>query len=206
MRRGLFLSLILTISIALQAQMLDPIHWDIRLKPINNTEYKVVFHAAIDEGWHLYNIDLPEGGPVSTSFEYEVKQGLALNGKTVGTSKPVVKKDAQFDNMVLSWFVREATFIQNIKVTDPKTFHLKGHVQFMACNDESCLPPSPYDFEFQSGDLAKKAESAAKPTEKPKTDTIKAVAALSTDTLQPTTELTGNPLWKPVISELKIQF
>jgi len=203
MRRGFILSLVLIISIALQAQILDPIHWDIRLKPINNTEYMVVFHAAIDEGWHLYNIDLPEGGPVSTSFEYEVKQGLALNGKTVATSKPVVKKDAQFD-MVLSWFVREATFIQNIKVTDPKAFHLKGHVQFMACNDESCLPPSPYDFEFQSKDLVKKAESAAKPTEKPKTDTIKAVAALSTDTLQPTAELTGNPLWKPVISELKI--
>ena len=206
MKRGLLLSLLLALGIAVQAQILDPIHWEIHLKSINNTDYQVIYHASIDEGWHLYNMDLPEGGPVSTSFEIEVKQGLTLNGKTVATSKPVVKKDVQFD-MILSWFVREATFIQNIKITDPKTFHLKGHVQFMACNDESCLPPSPFDFEFQSKDLAKKAESIAKPTDKPKPDTITAVKPIAThtaDTLRQNPELTGNPLWKPVISELKL--
>jgi thiol:disulfide interchange protein len=203
MKRGLFLTLLLTLSFALQAQILDPIHWDIRLKPSNNTEYQVVYHATIDDGWHLYNMDLPEGGPVSTSFEIEVKQGLTLNGKTAATTKPIVKKDVQFD-MMLSWFVREATFIQKIKVTDPKTFHLKGHVQFMACNDESCLPPSPYDFEFTAKDLKIKAEVPTKPTEAPRKDSTKVVAALPIDTPQTTTERIENALWKPVISELKI--
>jgi len=197
MKRGFIFSFLLTLSLALQAQILEPIHWDVRLKPVNDTEYQVVYHATIDEGWHLYNMDLPEGGPVSTSFEIELKQGLVLNGKTVATSKPVVKKDVQFD-MILSWFVNEATFIQKLKVTDPKSFHLKGHVQFMACNDESCLPPSPYDFEFKSDNLVKKAETDVKPTEKSKADTV-----ATTPALQPTTELTENSLWKPVISELK---
>lgn len=206
MKRGIFLSLMLIVSIALQAQILEPIHWDVRLKAINNTEYQVVYHATIDEGWHLYNMDLPEGGPVSTSFEMEVKKGLTLNGKTIAMGKPVVKKDVQFD-MILSWFVREATFIQKIKVTDAKTFHLKGHVQFMACNDESCLPPTPYDFEFKSVDLPKTTESTPKPTEKPTTDTVAVVqkgAALTTVTVQTNDELTSNALWKPVISELKL--
>ena len=199
MKRGLFSALLLLLSYALQAQILEPIHWDIKLKPIENTDYQVVFHATIDEGWHLYNMDLPEGGPVSTSFEFETKQGLSLNGKTIATSKPIVKKDVQFD-MMLSWFVNDAVFIQKIKVTDSKNFHLKGHVQFMACNDESCLPPSPYDFEFNSTNLAKMAEPVVKPTAKTKVDT--AVAQLRTDTLSKS--LTDNPLWKPVIAELNI--
>ncbi|HET9570165.1 MAG TPA: cytochrome c biogenesis protein CcdA [Bacteroidales bacterium] len=205
MKRGLYLFFLLFLSLAVHAQILDPIHWDVRLKPIDNTNYQIVFLATIDDGWHLYNMDLPEGGPVSTSFEIEVKQGLTLDGKTLATSKPVVKKDVQFD-MVLSWFVREAIFLQKINISNPKTFHLKGHVQYMACNDESCLPPTPFDFEFTPSDLTKNTGSATKTTEKAKTDTTAEtlpVAAWSTDTLQTSSELTANPLWKPVIAELK---
>jgi len=218
MRRGTLLSLLLLLSLGIQAQILEPIHWDIRLKPINNTEYQVVYHATIDEGWHLYNMDLPEGGPVSTSFEYEIKEGVSLNGKVKATSKPVTKKDEIF-GMVLSWFVNDAIFIQNIKVADGKTFHLKGHVQFMACNDESCLPPSPFDFEFSTNDLVKKVETAGKSAEsttKPAENTskpaetnitaatVQPLTAISTDTLKSTAELTGNPLWKPLIGELNV--
>lgn len=217
MKRILFLSWMLMASIALQAQILEPIHWDVKLKPINNTEYQVVYHATIDEGWHLYNMNLPEGGPVSTSFEYETVKGLSLNGKVTASSKPVTKKDEIF-GMVLSWFVNDAVFIQKIKVTDAKSFHFKGHVQFMACNDESCLPPTPYDFEFSSKDLAKKVESAGKTAEndaksiensKPAETNVDStneasIIVPSADTLKTTSELTGNPLWKPVIAELNI--
>ncbi len=217
MQRGLVLSLMLMASIALQAQILEPIHWDVKLKPINTTEYQVVYHATIDEGWHLYNMNLPEGGPVSTSFEYEIKQGVSLNGKVTASSKPVTKKDEIF-GMVLSWFVNDAVFIQKITVADAKTFHLKGHVQFMACNDESCLPPTPFDFEFSSKDLAKKteiigktAESSAKPAgnlAKPAENEVASATAptiitISADTLKTTAELSRNRLWKPVIAELK---
>ncbi len=217
MKRILFLSWMLMAGIALQAQILEPIHWDVKLKPINKTEYQVVYHASIDEGWHLYNLNLPEGGPVSTSFEYEIVKGISLNGKVTASSKPVTKKDEIF-GMVLSWFVNDAVFIQKIKVDDVKTFHLKGHVQFMACNDESCLPPTPFDFEFSSKDLAKKIESAGKtaendakpiensnPAETNTASTTEAsIIATSADTLKTSAELTGNPLWKPVIAELNV--
>lgn len=202
MIRGLILSLILLLSLATQAQILEPIKWDVKLKPVKNTEYQIVYHATIDEGWHLYNMDLPEGGPVSTSFEIELKQGLTLNGKTVALGKPVVMKDVQFD-MILSWFVREATFIQKIKVTDAKTFHLKGHVQFMGCNDESCLPPTPHDFEFNASDLTKTTE--AKSTTVETKDTASSVLPVATsDTIITKTAQSENALWTPVIDKLKL--
>jgi len=225
MQRGLLLSILLTFTLALQAQILEPIHWDVRLKAINNTDYQVVYQAAIDEGWHLYNMNLPEGGPVSTTFEYEQKQGVSLIGKVTSTSKPITKKDEIF-GMVLSWFVNDAVFIQKIKVDDAKTFHLKGHVQFMGCNDVSCLPPSPFDFEFNSKDLvltdvrtrpttegnSKRAETTgnlAEPTTKPvgsttTSATTPSLPARSTDTVSTTAELSNNPLWKPVIDQLKV--
>lgn len=201
MKQGI-LFLVMLLGLSVQAQILEPIHWDVKLKPVNQTDYQIVYHAAIDEGWHLYNMNLPEGGPVSTSFEIEVKQGLNLVGKTVAKGKPIVQKDPQFD-MVLSWFVNDAVFIQNIKVTDPKAFELKGHVQFMACNDESCLPPSPFDFEFSTANLVKSTESTAKPVEKEALPAEK-VDADSIKVAPITSELSANPLWKPVISELKL--
>ncbi len=205
MKRGILFSLMLLLGLVAHAQILEPIHWDVKLASTNSIDYQVRFHATIDEGWHLYNMDLPEGGPVSTSFEFETKQGFTLNGKPTTTGKPVVKKDPQFD-MILSWFVNDVVFIQKLKVTDPKTFHVKGHVQFMACNDESCLPPSPFDFEFTAANLASTSDKTAKPTEKVKTDTVQATTPstiLSSDTLRQNAELTANPLWKPVLSELK---
>lgn len=200
MKRGIFLLALLTIALAAQAQILEPIKWDVKLKPVSSTEYQVVYHATIEDGWHLYNQNLPEGGPVSTSFEYEVKQGLTLSGKTTATSKPITQKDEIF-NMVLSWFAKEATFVQKITVTDAKTFHLKGHVQFMGCNDESCLPPSPHDFEFKASDLTKTAET--KPSEKVDTTTSIQPAA-SFDTIVSKPAQRENALWTPVIDELKL--
>lgn len=193
--------MMLLLGISLQAQILEPIHWDVKLKPINKSDYQIVYHASIDEGWHVYNMNLPEGGPVPTSFEIEVKQGMSFQGKTIAKGKPVVQKDAQFD-MVLSWFVKDAVFVQNIKVTDPKTFHLKGHVQFMACNDESCLPPSPFDFEFNADNLVKTtSENPAKTVEKVAADTAQTLK--ETEVADTHSELVSNPLWKPVVSELK---
>lgn len=204
MKRGIFLSTLLTIALAAQAQILEPIKWDVKLKPVSSTEYQVVYHATIEDGWHLYNQNLPEGGPVSTSFEYEVKQGLSLSGKTTATSKPITQKDEIF-NMVLSWFAKEATFVQQITVTDAKTFHLKGHVQFMGCNDESCLPPSPHDFEFKASDLTKTVESTSKPAIQEDTaTTMQPIAAASSDTIVAKPAQSENALWTPVIDELKL--
>jgi thiol:disulfide interchange protein len=218
--KKLSFTLLMTLSFfSATAQIVEPIHWKIDLNKLNDKELKLVFIATIDDGWHLYDTDLPEGGPIPTSFTYEKKQGLSPVGKTASTTKPISKKDEIF-NLVLSWYNKDATFVQRFTVSDPKSFLLKGSVRFMACNDESCLAPTSIDFEFNASDLAKLTGDATATTAKKLSQTavvpvlggIATTAtedanSVSVDSTGKTTEITekksDNSLWKPVISELK---
>jgi len=213
MRKLLILSLLALSHFVLQAQILEPIKWDIQLKNTAGSDQEIVFTANIKNGWHLYNMNLPEGGPVSTSFHFEKIQGATLTGKTVATSKAVHKMDPTF-GMELSWFEKNAVFIQKIKVTDARKFNLAGYVEFMGCNDETCLPPTPENFEFKPNDLkgidiskseAQKTNATAI-SENKKTDTI--IPALQVNQLavaQNDTTITtnDNSLWEPVIKNLQ---
>ena len=233
MRKLLLFSLLVFCRVISQAQILEPIKWEIQLKNSADSNLEIVFRARIDDGWHLYNMNLPKGGPVSTSFHFEKMKGLKLINNTTTTSKVIKKMDAVF-GMELSWFAKEAVFIQKFKLTDAKTFHFSGYVEYMGCNDESCLPPSPENFEFKADDLTglrlstrgdqHKASntsliSIVKSDEKilksESSVTDPKIAALqvnklginSTDSSTSETiaanELNGSPIWKPVIDKLQ---
>ncbi|MDD4922279.1 MAG: cytochrome c biogenesis protein CcdA [Bacteroidales bacterium] len=156
MKKFLVFSLLVLSQLVAQAQILEPIKWNIQLKNSAGADFEVVFTASIDDGWHLYNMNLPEGGPISTSFHFEKIQGATLAGKTTANSKAIRKKDDIF-KMELSWFEKKAVFIQKIKIADAKNFNLTGHVEYMGCNDESCLPPTPENFEFNSSNISSKS-------------------------------------------------
>jgi len=223
MKKILLFSLFTLFQFTIQAQILEPIKWNIQLKDGAGSEMEIVFAANIDAGWHLYNMDLPQGGPVATSFHFEKKQGLELVGKTYSTSKVVRKKDEIF-GMELSWFERKAVFVQKIKVTDAKKFRLGGYVEFMGCNDESCLPPTPEKFEFTSSNISDKKllssdnqslSTSERKEKKTSIDTTKAIPALQADLLvngstdssavqaAATNEFGANPMWTPVIDKLQ---
>lgn len=192
--KAFIISFILLFTGNLYSQILEPIKWKIQLKNVTEVESQVVFTATIDEGWHLYNMDLPEGGPVSTSFHYEKIQGAKRTGKTIAQTPAVHKMDEIF-GMELSWFVKKAVFIQNVTITNKETFHLEGRVEFMGCNDESCLPPTPVNFNFSGKDLAVSSLKKTK-DEVVKTDTLSVVSPRESHTVV-------NALWTPVVAELK---
>jgi len=154
MRKHLTLFLFLFCQLLSQAQILEPIKWHIQLKNSGKSDKEIIFTAKIDEGWHLYNMNLPQGGPVSTTFHFEKIKGATLKGKTTVISKAINKKDDTF-GLELSWFIKEAIFVQKIDVTDKKKFEIEGNVEFMGCNDVTCLPPTPVKFKFTGLDLAK---------------------------------------------------
>ena len=52
------------IALVAQAQILTPVKWKIKLEDSQSAEKEIVFAATIDKGWHLYDMNLPEGGPV----------------------------------------------------------------------------------------------------------------------------------------------
>lgn len=136
------------IALVAQAQILTPVKWKIKLDDKGGApEKEIVFTATADKGWHLYDMNLPEGGPVSTSFTFETLNGAELIGQPVPSVKPTTVYDEQFA-MNLRWYPGTVSFVQKLKVTDPAKFKVEGEVEFMACNDETCLPPDQIPFSF----------------------------------------------------------
>ncbi len=201
----------------LQAQIIEPVKWQIKI----NDQSEIVFQASIDNGWHLYDMNLPEGGPVSTSFTFDKKDGAELVGKIIVSSKVTKMYDEMFE-MELRWFEKTAIFKQKIKITNPEKFKISGEVSYMACNDERCLPPTPESFEFTKKDLpvslqnvkqSANEEKDIKETkeivaEAPPVDVPSKVDATTEDTslvatnanISPEIEKSG--WWTPVIDEL----
>ena len=215
------------IALVAQAQILTPVKWKIKLDDKGGApEKEIVFTATADKGWHLYDMNLPEGGPVSTSFTFETLNGAELIGQPVPSVKPTTVYDEQFA-MNLRWYPGTVSFTQKRKVTDPAKFKAEGEVEFMACNDETCLPPDQIPFSFDKKsihvDPALAANSSTTEVDKedataiqPDTQVV-AEEASELNTPDPAAKetpattspkasdsLTDSPnLWSPVIDQLK---
>ncbi|MDY4527084.1 MAG: cytochrome c biogenesis protein CcdA [Parabacteroides sp.] len=202
-----------------QAQILTPVTWKIHLDDTGASEKSIVFTATADKGWHLYDMNLPEGGPISTSFTFETLTGAELIGSPTASVAPTTVYDEQFA-MNLRWYPGTVSFTQKFKVTDAAKFKMEGQIEFMACNDETCLPPDQIDFSYTKRDIRMDgaATGTTEETVEPEPSTeepTEAPATPATDTPavgdQPKSQgshapavLTDAPaLWTPVIDQLK---
>lgn len=145
------------IAISSFGQIFEPIKWSHELKVTGENTAEIQIRATIDEGWHLYGLNLPKGGPQPTSIVFEKIENAVKVGELQAPSKLLKAYDANFD-LELNWYINDAIFIQKIKFTEAAKVKIKGYVEFMACNDKSCLPPnkSPFDLGTTSIKLASK--------------------------------------------------
>ena len=226
MRKIISFLLLSFVVYALQAQIKDPVKFKTELTALSDTEAEVVFTAAIDKGWHVYSTDLGDGGPISATFNIDNKSGVELVGKL----KPVGKEVATFDKlfeMKVRYFENTAKFVQKVKFTGG-AYAIEGYLEYGACDDESCLPPTQVPFKFSG--VAKAGNAAATKTEQPKAEQpeqkvvdkadkkegatpvaskdssamMELVPATTTEAatdIQPA--VASSELWKPVISDLQ---
>jgi len=152
MRRNEIFLLLLFLGVSLNGQILEHVKWSFELNDLPSTEKEIIFTAKIDAGWHVYDMNLPAGGPISTSITFDVLQGAELLGKPTASVKPFEEFDKTF-NMNLRWYSNTVSFIQKFKVVDFKKFRLSGELEYMACNDSTCLPPERLPFSFNSKDI-----------------------------------------------------
>lgn len=147
MKRLLFFFSFLFISVVINGQIEKPVHWNFSLEHIKGKDYYLVFSATIDSPWHMYATDIPEGGPIATSFHYSGQEGFKL----VDTLQELSKKEVKFDpnfNMNIGMFAGKAVFRQRIELISDNPITIKGYVEFMACNDNTCLAPEEIEFAF----------------------------------------------------------
>ena len=210
----------LVLAFAVQAQMVDPVHFTSQLKTGKGAEAEIIFHATIDPGWHVYSTDIGENGPIEATFNVVKMEGAELVGKLTPKGNVIRKMDKMF-NMELKYFENEATFVQKIRFTKPE-YDIDCYLEYGTCNDESCLPPTEVtlkqsgksptiEVKSEKGEVkSEKAEKEATPTTSPEATIAAPSDTTASDTMAANISLTSylspltseNDLWSPVTSEL----
>jgi thiol:disulfide interchange protein DsbD len=145
--RFTFVLLLFVLSLNTSAQIKDPVKWSFSHERVSDTEYDLVIKAAIENKWHLYSQKLSSGGPIPTSFVFNGSFDYERIGEVMELSPVEVRYDASF-KMDLKMFSNEAIFKQRVTVKSPSGAKIDGYLEFMCCDDESCLPPKAVEFEF----------------------------------------------------------
>ena len=139
LKKGLFFLVLFTCFFS-QAQIYDPVQWETEVEKISDTEYKLISIAYIESGWHLYSQDVPENGPIPTSFTYNLSDStIDLVGET--TEEEGHEIDDPVFEMRIKFFEDQAQFVQKISLEKP-VGSISGSVEYMVCDDERCLPPT----------------------------------------------------------------
>ncbi len=207
---------LLLASLFVQAQILDPVSFSTEFNKVSNDVAEIVFTAQIDPGWHIYSTELGDGGPISASFNVDKMTGAHEDGKLLPVGNEQAVYDKLFD-MEVRYFEKTAKFVQRVRL-EGGAYRLEGYLEYAACNDQNCLPPSEVPFMFTgTADIAASQENATdynSPDTQQNLDNGQSSlsgAASTEDTGTDSQQDLGNgqrstvnaPWWSPVISELR---
>lgn len=185
MKRIIFF-LIILIGIGAKAAQLNPIVWDVKVAENTNERALVQFKAAVEPGWHLYGLSLPEDGPNATSIRFDLPESVQLVGSLQSSVAPIEKFDPIF-SLKLSWWDSDVTLTQELLITDGAAHDISGTICFQACNDQTCIAPQKIPFDVVVGTGEKVAADTASTT------------TSATDDASAENDVTGgNDLWAPV--------
>ena len=196
--RFILLIAAIALSVASFSQIFEPIKWSYELKNTGKNSATIVMKASIDKGWHLYGMTIPKDGPRPTTFVFEELVNAKLEGGVSSKSKLLEVYDPNFD-MKLNWYKDAAIFEQKISFDDFSNVRIKGYVEFMACDDQSCLPPN-QDY-FDLGNKNAKASQVNAITAADETVAEADTIASAEDIADKSAVVSD--YWTPVIEELR---
>ena len=213
MKKTIIMLWALVLTLAVNAQMVNPVHFTSELKTGDGAKGEIIFHATIDKGWHVYSTDLGNNGPIQASFNAVKMDGVELVGKLTPRGKVITQMDKMFD-MEVKYFENEATFVQKIRFTKPE-YDIDCYLEYGTCNDESCLPPTEVTFKQQGkSPVDKAAEEKSKESQKTSDSAVISLTSdlspLTSDSAAAATSLTSHlspltselDLWSPITDEL----
>ena len=220
MKKALTILALLLSVLTVTAQMQDPVHVRSELKKISDTEAELLFSATIDAGWHVYSTGLGNDGPISATFHADKMEGA----KAVGPLKTRGKEQKVFDKMFdmeVRYFEKAVTFVQKIQFTQPK-YDIDCYVEYGACNDQMCMPPSTIELKAsgkienekgemrnEKGEMRNERYDNSQDVQKTDPDsTLNSQLSVSTSsdsTLSSQFSVLSSPdsLWQPVVNELR---
>ncbi len=142
-----FLFFITNTYFTLNAQVFQPVKWSFSHIEKGDNQYELQFKALIDEGWSIYGSDIPSGGPVPTTIEFDETEGVEFIGEIISPELST-KYDPNFE-MELTMGKGQLIFKQIVEVKSQNPVTITGELVYMSCDDTQCLPPDYIDFEFK---------------------------------------------------------
>ena len=215
MVKRLFITTILITFLGLfpaWAQFEEPVKFESKAERISSSEIILRFFGKIDSGWHVYSTDLGDGGPTAASFHVDKQKGIEPVGKLKAIGKEEEVNDPVF-GMTVRYFEKEVVFEQKLKIT-AEEYEMSGYLEYGACDDKNCIPPSTAEFSLMGSDGLQSAATepapskdvmksdAVKDSEAPVeevTDTVATVLAVESTA----GEAEASGWWKPVVEELR---
>lgn len=138
---------ILALLLSFGFQAGGPVQWQGAVVPTTGDSLVVQLTAVCEEGWHIYATVLPrEDGPLPTVFRFEPADGYVLAG-AFQEPEAVEKEDPNF-GMLVRYHADTVRFVQPVLRTRPEAFTLHAEVEYMVCNDQTCLPPVTVPFQL----------------------------------------------------------
>jgi thiol:disulfide interchange protein len=211
MKKSITTTLLLLLSVVINAQMMNPVKFTSTLKTNSTAEAEIVFNGTIESGWHVYSTNLGKNGPIEASLNVNKLDGVELVGKLTPKGKEISKYDPMFE-MNLRYFEHSVQFVQKVKFTKP-IYKINVYLEYGACNDQNCMPPSDVTLIKNGKSPAVDAKDAAKTDEKANETEVNAVSngdslkagidsanTVSSDT---TSAVSQKNLWQPVVKELQ---
>lgn len=187
-----------------QAQMLNPVKWTKSIKMTDDKNGVITFTANIDNGWHLYSNDTPDGGPIPLSIKWDKKEGVKLVGGLKHSKAPTTIDDEMFGMKVRQW---EGTVsISQRFTTTADKYKIEGEVNYQACSDQGCLPGSEL-FDFNGTVNSKEEAKEDSKDEKTDEETVEEEVVEETTEDEAATDSllaasssmnTNSDLWAPV--------
>src|SRR5574344_1338008 len=178
----------LLLSVSAFSQIQNPVSFSVKQNKVSPTEVDVVFNGTIDSGWHVYSTNMGNGGPTSATINMEKSVGVTKIGGLQAKGKEIKEFDKLFNMQVR---------------------YIKGHLEYGACNDRTCMPPTSVEFDYQGdGPSTLPVQNNEKnPVQSSSvSDTVRSVRSnVVADSAK-----TGNSamiskdnLWKPVVKQLQ---
>ena len=101
----------------------------------------VTLDAAIENGWHVYSVSQPAGGPIPTRITIPPDQGVDASGAAHVTPPPRTQFDSAF-KMNVEEHDGHAQFALPVSITASSVpSAVRVNVRYQACNASFCLPP-----------------------------------------------------------------
>ena len=145
MRKAIFTLLFMMSSPFIFAQEQDPVHWQFKAEKIKDNIYELHFTAYVNPPYHIYSQDNSSDMAIPTTLEFSRNPLIELNGKPKETGE---LETESISGATLKYYENRVEFVQTIKLKAAVKVSISGKINYMACTDGHCLPPTEHRFAF----------------------------------------------------------